>query len=289
MSFTVQPCTKYLGAEIGGVDLSRTINTEIFATIDQTYAKHGVIFFRNQEISPDQQIAFSGRFGEVGSFPLAQYSLEGHPEILLISNIQKNDENVGLADAGQTWHTDMSWSALPPRGTALYAKEIPINNGEVLGDTLFASADAAYDALSDAMKKRIKGLKAIHSYHAKHAYRAKVGTSDREEMNQDQKDAHPDVLHPVVRTHPLTGRKCLYVMTGECVGIEGMPEDEALALLDELATHTVKPKFQYRHKWQVGDFLIWDNCSVQHLAVRDYELPLRRMMHRTQFAGSRPF
>ncbi|MBT4702077.1 MAG: TauD/TfdA family dioxygenase [Rhodospirillaceae bacterium] len=289
MSFTVQPCAKHLGAEISGVDLARTINAETFAKIDQTYAKHGVIFFRNQDFSPDQQIAFSGRFGDVGSFPLAQYSLEDHPEILLVSNIQKNNKNIGLADAGQTWHTDMSWSALPPRGTALYAKEIPINNGDVLGDTLFASASAAYDALSESMKKRIEGLKAIHSYHAKHAYRAKVSVSDREEMSQDQKDAHPDVVHPVVRTHPLTGRKCLYVVTGECIGIEGMPEDEALALLNELATHTVKPEFQYRHKWQVGDFLMWDNCSVQHLAVRDYELPLRRLMHRTQFAGSRPY
>jgi taurine dioxygenase len=290
MSFTVQPCAKHLGAEISGVDLSRAIDTETFAKIDQTYAKYGVIFFRNQDFSPDQQISFSGRFGEVGSFPLAQYSLDGHPEILLVSNIQKDNVNIGLADAGQTWHTDMSWSALPPRGTALYAKEIPINNDDdVFGDTLFASASAAYEALPDALKNRIEGLKAIHSYHAKHAYRAKVSVSDREEMSQDQKDAHPNVVHPVVRTHPLTGRKCLYVVTGECVGIEGMPENEALALLDELATHTVKPEFQYRHKWQVGDFLMWDNCSVQHLAIRDYELPLRRLMHRTQFAGSRPY
>ena len=288
-SIEVHLCAEPLGAEICGIDLTRAVETETFAKINQTFAQRGVIFFRNQNITPGQQLAFSRRFGELECFPLAQYSLKGHPEILLISNIKEDDQNTGLADAGQTWHTDMSWSAIPPRGTALYAKEIPIDNGQVLGDTLFASTDAAYDALPDRMKKRIKGLKAIHSYHAKHAYRARIGVSDRDAMSQEQKKAHPDVRHPVTRTHPLTGRKCLYVMSGECIGIEGMPDDEAFPLLDELAAHIVKPEFLYRHKWQVGDFLIWDNCSIQHLAVRDYELPLRRLMHRTQFAGSVPF
>jgi len=288
-SFEIRPCTPHLGAEITGVDLSRDIDAETFAALDRAFAELGVVFFRRQNITPGQQTAFSRRFGKLSRFPLTQYCLDGHPEILLVTNIKKNGENTGLADAGVTWHTDMSWTAVPPRGTALYAKEIPTEQGKTLGDTLFASASAAYDALPEAMKERIAGLKAVHSYQAKHAYRAQGGMRDRDEMTDAQKAAHADVVHPVVRTHPLTGRKCLYVVPGECTAIVGMADTEALVLLDELAAHTVRPEFQYRHQWQAGDFLMWDNCSVQHVALQDYELPQRRLMHRTQFAGSATF
>ena len=139
------------------------------------------------------------------------------------------------------------------------------------------------------MKMRLDGLKAIHSYGAKHAHRDKQGKSDRIAMTDEQKDQHPDVIHPIVRTHPMTGRKGLYVIKGECIGIVGMPDEEASPLLDELAEHTVRSEFQYRHQWQVGDLLMWDNCSLQHVAVKDYDLPLQRLMRRTQFAGSVPF
>ena len=288
-TFDVRPCAAPLGAEIVGIDLSQEMDLETFAEIDQLYAEYGVVFFRDQTITPEQQIAFSKRFGALESFPIEQYNLDGFPEILLVSNVKKNDENIGLADAGVTWHTDMSWTAVPPRGSALYAIEVPIQNGNVLGDTLFASATVAYDALSGDMKKRLDGLKAIHSYGAKHAHRSKQGKSDRVEMTEEQKDEHPDVIHPIVRTHPMTGRKGLYVVKGECIGIVGMPDHEAFPLLDELADHTVRPEFHYCHKWHVGDFLMWDNCSLQHLAVKDYDLPLQRLMRRTQFAGSVPF
>jgi taurine dioxygenase len=285
-SIDVRPCNAALGAEILGVDVARDLDADTFAKIDRAYGEYGVIFFRDQTVSPERQIVFSRRFGDVDCFPLAQYCLERHPEILLISNIKEQGRNIGLADAGQTWHTDMSWSAVPPRGSALYAVEIPIKDGAVLGATLFASAAAAYDALPEDTKSRLAGLRAVHSYQAKHAYRAKVSVSDRDAMTED---ANPDVVHPVVRTHPITGRKCLYVVTGECTGIEGMADAEALPLLDELAGHVVKPEFRYKHDWRAGDLLMWDNCTVQHFAVRDYDLPLRRLMHRTQFAGSVPF
>lgn len=288
-TFDIKPCAAPFGAEIVGIDLSQEIDDAVFKQLDQTFAEYGVVFFRKQTMTPEHQTNFSKRFGALDSFPISQYNLNGYPEILQVTNIQENGENIGLADAGVTWHTDMSWRAVPPRGSALYAVEVPVQDGKSLGDTLFTSTTAAYEVLPDDMKKRLDGLKAVHSYGAKHTHRANLGKRDRVEMSEDQKEQHPDVIHPIVRTHPMTGRKGLYVIKGECIGIVDMAVEEAFALLDELAEHTVRPEFQYRHQWQVGDFLMWDNCFLQHVAVRDFELPLRRMMHRTQFAGSVPF
>ena len=288
-AFDIHPSTGHLGAEIVGIDLSQDIDDEVFNDLDQVFSEYGVIFFRNQNITPEHQIAFSKRFGALEYFPLTQYSLEGFPEILQVTNIQENGANIGLADAGVTWHSDMSWTAVPPRGSALYAVELPRQNGKILGDTLFASTAAAYDALPDDMKKRLEGLTAIHSYDGKHAHRSKQGEYNREAMTKEQQSRYPEVFHPIVRTHPMTGRKGLFVVKGECIGIVDMPEAEAVTLLDELAEHAIRPEFQYRHQWHVGDFLMWDNCSLLHVAVRDYELPLRRLMYRTQFSGSVPF
>ena len=288
-SFDIKSCAEHLGAEIVGIDLSQDIDDSVFNDIDQAFAEYGVVFFRNQNITPEHQVDFSKRFGALECFPLTQYSVEGFPEVLQVTNIQKDGVNIGLADAGVTWHSDMSWTAVPPRGSALYAVELPVKDGKILGGTLFASATAAYDALPDDMKARIAGLTAIHSYVGKHAHRTKQGEYNREAMTEEQQSKYPEVFHPIVRTHPMTGRKGLYVVKGECTGIVDMPDADAMPLLDELAEHTIRPEFQYSHDWQIGDFLMWDNCSLQHLAVRNYDLPLRRMMHRTQFAGSVTF
>lgn len=282
----IRPCEAPLGAEITGVDLALDIDAETFENIDRAYTEYGIIFFRDQHITPEQHLAFTCRFGALDPSPLTQYALPGYPDILRLTNMQENGRNIGLADAGLTWHTDMSWRQIPPRGSTLYAKEVPIQDGRVLGDTIFASAAAAYDALPPVMQDRLEGLQAVHQYAAKHAYRSKANLSDRDEMTQVQKDATPDVIHPVVRRHPITGRKCLYVVAGECTGIVGMPEAEALPLLDELAAGITRPALQYRHQWRQGDFLMWDNCLVQHLAVKDYDQSQRRLMHRTTIAGT---
>ncbi len=278
----IQPCNAPLGAEIAGIDLAQPIDEATFRQIDQAYAQYGVIFFRDQHITPEQHLAFTGRFGALDPSPHTPYALPGYPDILRVSNIQEQGCNIGLADAGLTWHTDMSWRQVPPRGSTLYAIEVPEQDGRTLGDTVFTSAAAAYDTLSESMQARLEGLTAIHQYAAKHAYRAKVSLSDRGDLD----NMYPDVHHPVVRTHPISGRRCLYVVPGECTGIVGMPDDEALPLLETLAERIVRPAFQYRHQWRVGDFIMWDNCLVQHLAIRDYEWPQRRLMHRTTIAGT---
>jgi taurine dioxygenase len=167
----------------------------------------------------------------------------------------------------------------------LYAKEVPERDGTPLGDTVFANTVAAYEALPEAMKRRLAGLKAIHRY----AMRRRVENSPRPKLTAAQLAETPDILHPIVRTHPATGRKALYVTAGECIGIEGLPEDEALQLIAELDAFCVRPEFCYRHRWRVGDLVMWDNASAMHLAICDYALPERRLMHRTTVIGSVPF
>lgn len=275
------------GAEIRGVDLAQPLSDAAFGEIEHAFHKHMVIFFRDQHLTPEQQIGFSRRFGPLEIHVLKQYLLPGYPEVLRLSNAKdERGEFIGLPDGGQTWHTDTSYRAKPSRASVLYSLEIPHDEtGRPLGDTLWSNTAAAYDALPDAMKRRLDGLKAIHYY----GKRARVVNSPRAQLTSEQRAATPEVHHPVVRTHPYTGRKALYVFEGECVGITGMPEMEALALIKELHEHCLQPQFIYRHRWAVGDVVMWDNCQSLHFAVADYELPRRRLLHRTTIEGGIPF
>jgi taurine dioxygenase len=249
----IRPLSKHVGAEIGGVDASRPLSDDVFKTIDDAYNHYSVLVFRDQRLTPEQQIAFSRQFGELEISPRTQFALSGYPEILVLSNIIVDGKPIGNADAGRTWHTDMSYTKTPPRGSLLYAREIPLANGRALGDTVFSSAAAAYDTLSPEMKKKLTGLRAIHRAGAKkYAPGSKLA-----DLVKDM----PDVEHPVIRTHPVTGRKAIYVREGECVGICGMPDEESL---------------------------MWDNSMTQHLAISDYQLPLRRLMHRVTVNGTVP-
>ena len=285
MAIPLRRCEAALGAEIE-FDLSRPIDEPAFAEIERLFHDNIVVFFRDQQLSTEQHIAFSRRFGELEIHIVKKYLLAGHPEILLISNIRnENGEHIGLADAGFTWHSDVSYRQCPSRCSLLYAKEVPLRDGKPLGDTVFANCIAAYEALPQATKRLIAGKRAIHRY----AMRRRIENSPRPKLTAAQLAETPDVSHPVVRTHPYTGRQALYVTAGECIGIEGMPEDEALDLIAELDAHCVRPEFCYRHRWRVGDLVMWDNASAMHLAICDYALPQRRLMHRTTVIGSEPF
>jgi len=204
---------------------------------------------------------------------------------LRISNVRdENGELIGLADAGLTWHTDTSYLQRPSRCSLLHAKEVPVRDGQAIGDTIFTNTIAAYEALPDGMKRTLAGRKAIHRY----SERKRIENSPRPKLTKAQLDATPDVAHPIVRTHPGTGRKALYVTEGECIGIEGMPDEDGRPLIAELHAHCIRPEFQYRHKWQVGDLLMWDNATSMHLAICDYQLPERRLMYRTTVIGDVP-
>jgi taurine dioxygenase len=280
MSIEIMPTGTVLGAEIGGVDLSRPLDDATFAAIEQAYNDHGVIFFRNQQITPPQQVAFTRRFGEI-EFNIfgERWSVPGSPEIVVVSNITEDGRPIGIRRAGENWHSDMCYAARPPRGTMLYALAIPDLHGLPLGDTEFASAAAAWDALPAALKARIDGRYAIFDFSArKRAF----------PLTQAEIDRYPPIRHPIVRIHPYTGRSCLYVMRDDCVGIDGVDPEEAEALIAALADHIVKPAFLYRHQWRRGDLLMWDNCTVQHRAIQDYDMPQRRLMHRTTMSGAIP-
>jgi taurine dioxygenase len=285
MTLSVKKSGGACGAEIG-VDLAQEIDDPTFWEIENAFHANIVVVFRGQQLTNERHIEFSSRFGELEIHIVKKYLLPRFPEILRISNIRnESGEPIGLADAGFTWHTDTSYRRRPSRCSLVYAKQVPHRDGRPLGDTVFANTITAYEALSAAMKKRLERLNAIHRYSA----RRRVADSPRRRLTAEQLAETPDVAHPIVRTHPYNGRKSLYVTAGECVGIEGMPDDEALDLIAELDAHCVRPEFLYRHKWQVGDLLMWDNATSTHLAICDYALPERRLMHRTTVIGTVPF
>ena len=276
----ITPLSEHVGAEISGVTLAAHLPDDTFEKIDDAYNRYSVLVFRDQKLTPEQQIAFARRFGELEISPRTQFALPGYPEILVLSNIIENGKPIGNADAGRTWHTDMSYTKTPPRGSLLYAREIPMENGRALGDTVFASAAAAFESLPKDRRDSLLGLRAIHRGSAKkYAPGSKLG---------DLLKDIPDVEHPVIRTHPVTGRKAIYVREGECVGIRGMPDGQSLPLIKELADLVTRSEFCYRHRWRLGDLLMWDNSMTQHLAISDYQLPLRRLMHRVTVNGTVP-
>jgi len=281
MSREVHPTTS---AEISGVDLSQDIDRDTFRDIQATWFKYGTVFFRNQELSPERHIAFSEKFGPLETHVRTNVSRPGYPQILVVSNIVENGVPIGSQDAGLFWHSDLCYKAVPSLGSLLYAREVPQRDGKPLGDTMFVNTAAAYEALPAAMKKRLEGLQVVNSYLKAYVKERKSG--NRPPLTEEQRMAVPDVVHPVVRKHPLTGQSCLFVNEGYSTRILDLPEDESAALLQELCAHITQPQFLYRHQWRVGDLLMWDNCSTQHCAISDYALPERRRMERTTISGA---
>ena len=280
-----------IAAEIVGVDLSQDLDEDTFNEIERVYDNNAVTIIRDQDLTPAQHVAFSRRFGDLEIHVLKQYLHPGHPELLVLSNLVDDEgKPLGLADAGRVcvWHTDMSYLEKPPRGSMLYAREVPVKDGKPLGDTLFADTAAAYAALPEALKKKLAGLKSIHRMTKGYEGDGKSG-GPRIAYSEEQRRSNPERAHPIVRTHPATGRKCLYVSRLCSVGIEGMADSEAETLLEALYEHCTRPEFVYRHRWRKGDLVMWDNCAAQHLATMDYELPLRRVMHRTTLMGTAPY
>ncbi|PYB70502.1 taurine dioxygenase [Pseudomonas sp. LB-090624] len=282
-SFEIRPFAGAVGAEIIGLDLATPLNAGDFARIHRAHLDHHVLVFRDQRISPDQQIAFSRRFGELQIHVLKQFLLAGHPEILIVSNIIENGQNIGLGDAGKFWHSDLSYKALPSLGSMLHAQELPSEGG----DTLFADMHKAWDAVPDALRKVVEGRDAAHSYTARYA-ETKFEGNWRPILTAEQLAQVQEVIHPVVRTHPENGRKALFVSEGFTTRILGLPDDESRDVLQQLYALSVLEQNIYRHQWRPHDLVFWDNRSLIHLAT-GCPAHLRRKLYRTTIQGDAPF
>ncbi len=261
--FTFTPFDAGWGAETRDVDLSQPLSDAASAEIERAFFDAQVLVARGQRLTPAQFVAWARRFGPPEPHVIDQFHHPADPNILILSNRKKEDgEPVGLADAGTYFHTDYSYLQVPARATTLYSIEVPKQGG----DTLFANQYAAYDDLPHSMKSRLAPLVAIHHY----GNRNDVDESSRtvaSVLTEDQKAKMPLITHPIVRTHPVTGRKALYAVSGSSFGIVGMPDDVARALLDELAMHATQPKYVLSLKYGVGDVVIWDNASLLHSAT----------------------
>ena len=279
-TITVRPNATGFGAEITGLDLSRPLTPDAQADVLAAWAAHSVLWFPDQPLSHDQLEQATQIFGAFGHDPFIK-PVEGHPHIL---EVRREPEETG-GGFGNAWHSDWSYQETPPAATLLHAKTVP----PVGGDTVFADACAAYDSLSPKMQEMLSGLRALHSarriFGEKGLYRTDyapqhmeyVFTEETEEVN----------THPIIRTHPVSGRKAIYVNAVYTVGIEGMDFEEAKPILKFLYARVIEPRFQYRHKWQPDMLIVWDNRSAQHFADGGYD-GHRRVMHRTTVAGEAP-
>ena len=258
-----KPLCPGFGLEAWGVDLSRPLTDEKFADIEQTFFRAQVLVFRAQSLTPAQFAALARRLGPPEPHVIDQFHHPDDPNILILSNRKnKNGEPMGLADAGTYFHTDYSYLQVPARATTLYSIEVP----KAGGNTLFANQYAAYDDLSDTMKRRLEPLMAVHHY-GNRKVAEEAGRTAASPLTAEQKAKMPLITHPIVRRHPVTGRKALYAVSGSSYGIVGMPDVEAVALLDELAEHATQPKYQLSLAYGVGDLVVWDNASLLHAAT----------------------
>jgi taurine dioxygenase len=279
----IRPLHDALGAEVLGLDLSQPLAGDDFQRIHQAHLDHHVLVFRDQRITPAQQVTFSRRFGPLQIHVLREFQLPAQPEVLIVSNIRENGRPIGLGDAGVFWHSDLSYKDTPSLGSLLHAQELPAEGG----DTLFANQHTAWEALPQALKDVVAPLFAEHTYVARYE-ELRERSPWRPKLTQQQLDEVKPVVHPVVRTHPETGRKALFVSEHFTTRIVGLPEDESLAVLQELFTLSVQPAFVYRHHWAPHDMVFWDNRSVMHLAAGTPD-HLRRKLYRTTIEGDRPF
>lgn len=279
----IRPFDAPLGAEVIGLDLNAPLLDADFARIHRAHLDHHVLVFRDQRITPQQQIDFSRRFGPLQVHVLHQFHLLGHPEVMVVSNIVENGQPIGLGDAGAYWHSDLSYVPQPSLGSMLHAQELPAEGG----DTLFANMHRAWDTLPAPLRSAVEGRRAEHSYLVK--YEALRERSPwRPKLSAEQVAKVKPVEHPVVRTHPETGRKALFVSEHFTTRIKDLPEDESRDLLAQLFAHSVQPDHLYRHQWRPHDMVFWDNRSLMHLAAGCPD-HLRRRLNRTTIEGDVPF
>ena len=276
-SFAITPLTDHTGAEVIGLDFTEPIDTQTRATLNRAFADHHVLVMRDQHFAPEQFVAAAQLFGELLPHDKKERHVPGHPAVEYISNQEIVDGKRIIP--GETFHTDHSNHPRPPKATTLFAVELPTSGG----DTQFVNTHDAYDDLPESTKRKINGLKAVHVYLSKYSPRP-LGKI----TNESRRDLPPPGIHPLVRTHPENGRKALFLNPVRMESIVGMEDKDALALIDGLMRHSTQKKYEYRHKWRTGDWVLWDNRSVMHQANPDYDMSERRFLYRLMLKGETP-
>ncbi len=286
MAMKIEKLDAPLGAEVTGVDVSGA-DDALIGALRAALNEHLVLVIRNQSLEPGEQVAFASRFGDLVRRVSGEFLHPEFPDVLILSNrvVDGKNEGATAAYAGEHWHSDLTYAERPSMGSMLHALEV----AEEGGDTAWANMHAAYDALPAEMRKLVDGLKAIHVRDRRRNPRAGISAEFDRDVNAYYSIQVPDSLHPMVRTHPETGRKALFVSPRFTVGIDGMDDAQAQPLLDALFDHQKKPEFVYRHKWRVGDLVFWDNRCTIHLACGGIVPPGIRHLHRTSIAGDVPY
>lgn len=287
MGLNIASLSDALAAEVTGIALGPDTDEDTIAEIRAALWRHQMLVFRDQSLTPEQQVGFSKRFGDLVVRISGEFLHPQFPEVLVLSNRVVDGKAAGAstAYAGQFWHSDLTYAEKPSMGSILHALEV----AEEGGDTAWSNMYTAWDTLPETMRAHIGGLKAIHMRDRRRNPRTPLDDAFDRDVNAYYSIEVPDSLHPMVRTHPETGRKALYVSPRFTVGIDGMDDAEGQPLLDELFDHQIRPEFIYRHKWCQGDLVFWDNSSTIHLACGGIKPPGVRHLHRTSIAGGAPY
>jgi alpha-ketoglutarate-dependent taurine dioxygenase len=273
----LRPITEAIGTEVSGVDVTAPIPARDFDRIYRAWIDTAILLFRGQRMTPAQQTAFTRRFGEVTSYTRSKFAEQDHPEILVLSNILRDGRLIGSPVSGRVWHTDGHYLEQPPAGSMLYALEVPPEGG----DTWYANMFAAYDALPEATRRQLIGLKVIISRVQSRPY----NYPGRPPPTAQERADWIDMPQPIVRTHPVNGRKALYAGGNVPWRIENMPEELSAPLVTFVQEFAIRPQFTYCHKWRPGDIVLWDNRSAMHRATAYDGERYRRLMHRTSVGG----
>jgi taurine dioxygenase len=285
----VTPVSGILGATVEGLDLSTPLTEPDFDAVLRALGQHAVIRFPRQQLSARQLVDFSARFGELEINVANAYQEPGLAQVMILSNIVENGKPIGLADAGQGWHTDMSYSRMIAFANVLYGIQIPHRDGVPLGATEFSDMRAAYDDLPNELKRRLDGMTALHDFNKFWEMMRREKESKRPPLTDAQRKAKPPVSHPVFLAHPISGRRLLYANPGYTVRINELSERESSETLEFLFAHQLQSKYRYAHHWQTGDVLMWDDLSTIHRAAADYGPDEHRLIKRCQVMATRFF
>ena len=288
MPIQIIPSSETLGATIEGLNLA-DLSDETVETVVQTLGRYGVVRFPRQTLSASDLKNFSACFGELEINVIGAFQEPGHPAVMILSNIVENGQPIGLGDAGQSWHADMSYSKTIAFANVLYAIKTPQRDGKPLGATEFCDMCAAYDGLSAEIKHQLEGKTALHDFNKFWEMMRRRPGNTRPPLSEVQRKTKPPVSHPVVLTHPISGRKALYANPGYAMRINELPEAQSDRLLEFLFAHQTQDKYRYLFQWQAGDVLVWDNLRTIHQAVADYGPNEHRLIKRCQVMATRFF